>query len=121
MAMLVIAAQPSAHAADDKPVQQRPPSTTDDDDTVINPAEPDYTLISLPTSLRLAQFKSAFRVTHRFARPLTTDVGGLAAICSVSTQALKSGSSIDSGSCRTARSAFIGRATRRSSSSVSTA
>ncbi len=78
MAMLVIAAQPSAHAADDKTVQQSPPSTTDDDDTVINPAEPDYTLISLPTSLRLAQFTSAFRVTHRFARPLTTEVGGLA-------------------------------------------
>jgi hypothetical protein len=77
-AMLVIAAQPSAHAADDKPVQQSAPSTADDDDTVINPAEPDYTLISLPTSLRLAQFKSAFRVTHRFARPLTTDAGGLA-------------------------------------------
>jgi hypothetical protein len=50
----------------------------DGDDRVLKPAEPDFTLISLPTSLRLPQFKSAFRVTHRFARPLTSDVGGLA-------------------------------------------
>lgn len=42
----------------------------DDDDVVLKPAEPDFTLIGLPTSLRLPLFKSAFRVTHRFARPL---------------------------------------------------
>jgi hypothetical protein len=77
-ALLAIAAPPSARAADDKTVQQSPPTATDDDDTMIKPAEPDFTLISLPTSLRLPQFKSAFRVTHRFARPLTSDVGGLA-------------------------------------------
>jgi hypothetical protein len=65
-------------AADDKTVHQSPPAAPDDDDTTIKPAEPDFTLISLPTSLRLPQFKSAFRVTHRFARPLTSDVGGLA-------------------------------------------
>jgi hypothetical protein len=45
----------------------------DDDDTVLNPAEPDFTLSALPTSLRLAKFKSAFRVTHRFTRPLDCD------------------------------------------------
>jgi hypothetical protein len=78
VALLVIAGPPSARAADDKTAQQSPPATTDDDDTTIKPAEPDFTLISLPTSLRLPQFKSAFRVTHRFARPLTSDVGGLA-------------------------------------------
>src|SRR5712671_3288859 len=53
--------------ADDKTVHQNPPATTDDDDTTIKPAEPDFTLVSLPTSLRLPQFKGAFRVTHRFA------------------------------------------------------
>jgi hypothetical protein len=37
---------------------------------VLIPSEPDYTLIALPTSLRLPQFKSAFRVTHRFQGPL---------------------------------------------------
>jgi hypothetical protein len=36
----------------------------------LNPAEPDFTLINLPTSLRVPRFKSAFRVTHRFTRPL---------------------------------------------------
>ena len=32
--------------------------------------QPDFTLITLPTTLRLPQFRSAFRVTHRFGRPL---------------------------------------------------
>jgi hypothetical protein len=40
------------------------------DDAVFNPAQPDFTLITLPTGLRLPQFKSALRVTHRFSRPL---------------------------------------------------
>jgi hypothetical protein len=44
-----------------------------DDDAVLKPAEPDYTLVSLPTSLRLPKWKSAFRVTHRFTRPLNCD------------------------------------------------
>jgi len=42
----------------------------DDDDAVLKPAEPDFTLIGLPTTLRLPKFKSAFRVTHRFGLPL---------------------------------------------------
>jgi Membrane bound beta barrel domain (DUF5777) len=44
-----------------------------DDDRVLKPAEPDFTLISLPTSLRLPAGKMAFRVTHRFTRPLSCD------------------------------------------------
>ena len=84
VALLAIGAPPSARAADDQTSSQPPPtqpvpSPDADDDTTINPAEPDFTLISLPTSLRVPKFKSAFRVTHRFARPLTGDVGGLAA------------------------------------------
>jgi Membrane bound beta barrel domain (DUF5777) len=84
VALLAIAAPPSVRAADDQaspqtpPVQPAPPPDADDD-TTINPAEPDFTLISLPTSLRLPKFKSAFRVTHRFARPLSGDFGSLAA------------------------------------------
>ena len=51
----------------------------DADDAVLKLAEPDFTLISLPTSLRLPKFKSAFRVTHRFTRPLGVgDFGDLA-------------------------------------------
>jgi hypothetical protein len=41
-----------------------------EDDGVLKPAEPDFSLVALPTSLRLPQWKSAFRITHRFARPL---------------------------------------------------
>jgi hypothetical protein len=32
--------------------------------------QPDFTVITLPTTLRLPRFRSAFRVTHRFGRPL---------------------------------------------------
>ena len=45
-----------------------------DDEAVLKLAEPDFTLIALPTSLRLPQFGSAFRVTHRFVRPLECSV-----------------------------------------------
>ncbi|MEZ5416925.1 MAG: DUF5777 family beta-barrel protein [Vicinamibacterales bacterium] len=36
----------------------------------VNRAQPDFTLVGLPTSLRLPARKSAFRITHRFGRPL---------------------------------------------------
>ena len=50
----------------------------DDPDLDPNPAQPDFTLINLPTTLRLPRHKSAFRVTHRFARPLGSgDFGNL--------------------------------------------
>jgi hypothetical protein len=45
----------------------------DEDDRVLKLAEPDFTLISLPTSLRAPRGKGAFRVTHRFTRPLDCD------------------------------------------------
>jgi hypothetical protein len=45
----------------------------DDDDAALKLAEPDFTLASLPTALRLPQHKVAFRVTHRFTRPLSCD------------------------------------------------
>jgi hypothetical protein len=49
-----------------------PPAFAQDDAT-LNLAEPDFTLVNLPTSLRLPTFGSAFRVTHRFVRPLKCD------------------------------------------------
>ena len=54
------------------PAQQKPPAarTDDDPDRDPNRAQPDFTLVNLPTTLRLPKYKSAFRVTHRFARPL---------------------------------------------------
>lgn len=51
----------------------------DDPDMDLNRSEPDFTLITLPTNLRLPKYKSAFRVTHRFGRPLGQgDFGALA-------------------------------------------
>ncbi len=47
-----------------------PAAAAQPDDAAISLAEPDFSLVSLPTSLRVPQFKGAFRVTHRFARPL---------------------------------------------------
>jgi Membrane bound beta barrel domain (DUF5777) len=41
-----------------------------DPDVSLNLAQPDFTLIGLPTTLRLPVHKGAFRVTHRFTRPL---------------------------------------------------
>jgi hypothetical protein len=46
-----------------------------DDPAALKLAEPDFTLIGLPTALRLPTFKSSFRVTHRFTRPLNDDFG----------------------------------------------
>jgi hypothetical protein len=42
----------------------------DDPDRDLNLAQPDFSLVNLRTTLRLPRFKSAFRVTHRFGRPL---------------------------------------------------
>ncbi len=50
-------------------------ASAQDDDEKLKPAEPDFSLVSLPTSLRLPKFSSAFRVTHRFTGPLTGDFG----------------------------------------------
>lgn len=51
----------------------------DDDPAALKLAEPDFTIITLPTALRLPTFGSAFRVTHRFSRPLGQgDFGDLA-------------------------------------------
>lgn len=43
------------------------------DDAVLKLAEPDFTLVALPTSLRLPAHGSAIRITHRFTRPLSCD------------------------------------------------
>ena len=53
-----------------------PPASSDDvpeydEDLDIDPAEPDFEVVNLPTNLRLPKHKLAFRLTHRFARPLS--------------------------------------------------
>ena len=40
------------------------------DDTEIDPVEPDFYVVNMPTTLRLPKHALAFRITHRFARPL---------------------------------------------------
>ena len=64
----------------DPPEAAEPPAATagaattaaqdDDPDLDVNLAQPDFTLVGLPTTLRLARHRGAFRITHRFARPL---------------------------------------------------
>src|SRR5215212_8856251 len=49
--------------------QTQAPATTNPD-VRIDPLQPDFTLAALPTTLRVPVHKSAFRVTHRFNRPL---------------------------------------------------
>lgn len=50
------------------PALAQPPD--EDPDLEVNVSQPDFTLAALPTNLRLPSGKFAFRVTHRFARPL---------------------------------------------------
>jgi hypothetical protein len=65
---------PTAAAAS-APAQQ----AADDPDLDPKLSEPDFNVVTLPTTLRLPRFKSAFRVTHRFGRPLGQgDFGSLA-------------------------------------------
>lgn len=48
---------------------QAAPVVEDDPDKDPNPSQPDFSIINLPTTLRLPKYSSAFRVTHRFGRP----------------------------------------------------
>src|SRR5438477_6063586 len=45
---------------------QSPPASVRTDDAAPQPTEPDFTLINLPTTLRLPRYKSNFHLTHRF-------------------------------------------------------
>lgn len=67
-----MAASSPAQAPVPAPAQDRPAPAedADDPDEDVNLAQPDFTLAALPTSLRLPRHRSAFRVTHRFGRPL---------------------------------------------------
>ena len=77
MATAIPALAQGAGTTPASPPQAAPPP--DDPDLDPNPAQPDFTVVTLPTTLRLPRFKSAFRVTHRFSRPLGQgDFGSLA-------------------------------------------
>jgi hypothetical protein len=56
-------AQPQAQAQ----TQDQPDTPSD---RRVDPSQPDFTIVGLPTTLKIPRFASAFRVTHRFGRPL---------------------------------------------------
>ena len=47
-----------------------PQTERSDPDIPVDPLQPDFTLVALPTTLRMPLHKFYFRVTHRFTRPL---------------------------------------------------
>jgi hypothetical protein len=70
LAMLGRAAGAVAQTA---PLPATPPPAAPqvtDPDTRLDPLQPDFNIAALPTTLRLPAHKMAFRVTHRFTRPL---------------------------------------------------
>jgi Membrane bound beta barrel domain (DUF5777) len=66
-AVLAVPVRSFAQAASPPPA----PDPRDERDLALNLVEPDFATVNLPTTLRLPRMKSAFRVTHRFARSLT--------------------------------------------------
>nr|MDQ3070205.1 DUF5777 family beta-barrel protein [Acidobacteriota bacterium] len=74
IALLSLAAAGPALAQEAAPPPPRTVQAPDLDrgapDLPFVPAEPDFTLVSLPTTLRLPAGRWAFRVTHRFTRGL---------------------------------------------------
>jgi hypothetical protein len=68
VALCAVAVTWPARAMAQQPSQPAPPAR--DPDQNLDALQPDFTLSSLPTTLRLPRFRSAFRVTHRFGRPL---------------------------------------------------
>src|SRR4030095_5107783 len=68
LALVVLLIQPAVSFAQTPPQAS---SDQDSDDLSLNLAEPDFTVVNLPTTLRLPRMKSAFRVTHRFTRSLS--------------------------------------------------
>ncbi|HEX5475736.1 MAG TPA: DUF5777 family beta-barrel protein [Vicinamibacterales bacterium] len=69
-------AQDPAPAPPPAPATQTPPAS--DPDVRVDPLQPDFTLVALPTTLRVPNHKMSFRVSHRFLRSLGAgDAGDL--------------------------------------------
>jgi hypothetical protein len=67
--LVLMLAVPPASAFPQAPPPQPPPERSNPD-VRVDPLQPDFSLAALPTTLRMPAHKWAFRVTHRFARPL---------------------------------------------------
>jgi hypothetical protein len=63
-------AQPPAEPPAPAAAAPDQPADTPANDRAVDASQPDFTLIALPTTLRIPRFGSSFRVTHRFTRPL---------------------------------------------------
>jgi len=77
VALALVVAVPATWAGDEAGAPQAPaassltsPAAGEPDDLEVDPAQPDFTVVDLPTNLRLPRHKMAFRLTHRFSRPL---------------------------------------------------
>jgi uncharacterized beta barrel domain-containing protein DUF5777 len=67
-------AQSTAGAQDPTTVQNtQPPAQTSDDPAVLDPIEPDFSVVNLPTTLRLPRHGGNFHLTHRFNENLRQD------------------------------------------------
>jgi hypothetical protein len=65
---------PVAAGAQIPPPGQAPPSSqSSDDDAALDPIEPDFVVVNLPTTLRLPRHGGNFRLTHRFNENLRRD------------------------------------------------
>jgi hypothetical protein len=65
-----LAAAQASPGQNEPPAAEQPPPERSDPDVLIDALQPDFNLAALPTTLRMPQGKWAFRVTHRFTRPL---------------------------------------------------
>ena len=84
--------------------QATPAPPVRDPDRNVNLSQPDFTIVTLPTTLRLPRHRSAFRVTHRFGRPLGAGkFGDLAGDLLASIQAPSSASSTGTPFCAVRR------------------
>lgn len=73
-ALLLVAAAGEAQTTDaPAPPREAAASPPEDarDDMVLDPAHPEFTVVNLPTTLRVPRGRFAFRVSHRFTRDLT--------------------------------------------------
>ena len=68
--LAVVVYWPGQAAAQNASATQAAQAPPDDPDLDLVPLQPDFTIVAMPTALRLPRFKSSFRITHRFGRPL---------------------------------------------------
>lgn len=79
LAPIGAAAQAPPAQAPAAPAASAPAAAESDPDARVDALQPDFNLAALPTTLRMPLHKLAFRVTHRFTRPLGQgDFGDLA-------------------------------------------